>query len=105
MLVQISTLLFEIRSRHKIKLNSNGSINHDDDENDDDGDHHISGIVAKRVRDDKDLHLHYYQCLTNNQEVMAWDHQASSQTYDMIPMFGLRPSELMSVLENLRTNS
>ena len=118
--VEISTLPFEVRSQNKIKLNKKGKVQRPDqsnnvdeeDDNDDNNssgnvdmtdpnsDAHLSGIPSKRVRQHVELHLNEAQHMTENQVVIARDHQSSSRKYDMISMFGLRPPELLALFQN-----
>ena len=109
--IQISTLPFEVRARHKIQLNSKGRVTRRDNNNHDDdsssgtffganADAHESGIPSKRVRELEELNLRVHQRLTPNQEMTIRDHNSNTRKFDKISMFGARPPELVSVFEN-----
>ena len=103
----VSTQAFEIRSRHKIRLDERGTIIKK-------GDNAI-GLTRTRQRKNHDDfmdqiemdvirqngQLHQLQMITNSQKQIIFDDRLHSRSYDSISEFGVRPPELFPIFQTL----
>ena len=63
-------------------------------------DGHTSGIQPQRVRERLDMSA--FRLLTAHQLMIYCDHNAQSQSYDSVSMFGMRPPELVGVFQQTK---
>ncbi len=62
-------------------------------------DGHTSGIQTQRIRER--LGMSAFRLFTAHQLMIYRDHNAQSQSYDSVLMFGMRPPELVGVFPDI----
>ncbi len=63
-------------------------------------DGHTSGIQPQRIRER--LGMSEFRLFTAHQLMIYRDHNAQSQSYDSVSMFGMSPSELFGVFQKTK---
>jgi len=94
---EVSTQPFCNRPKNRVRRSAQGKVIGNDGSPRSPDAHH-AGIPMKKLRDD----MGFISCrkMTATQELTYRDHGGKTTRYDEISLFGLRPSELVFVVEN-----